>query len=92
MFNSSKNAVTQHYEESIFNISSCIEARFRNLVDTPVFNNLKRLLDTLMWPTENVTTYGEKEIIELSQHFEVLLQNGKCDTTKTLDEWEILKT
>ena len=92
MFNSSKNAVIQHYEESIFNISSCIEVRLRNFVVTPVFNNLVRLLDTLMWPTENVTTYGAKEIIELCQHFEVLLLNGKCDTTKILDEWEILKT
>ena len=92
MFNSSKNAVTQHYEESTFNINSCIEARFSNLVVAPIFNNLLRLLDTSMWPTENVTTYGEKEIIELSQHFEVLLQNGNCDTKKILDEWEILKT
>ena len=31
-------------------------------------------------------------MIKLSQHFEVLLQNGKRDTTKILDEWEILKT
>ena len=91
MFNSFKNAFTQHYEESLFNISSCIEARFRKLVVTPVFNNFVRLLDTLMWPTKNVTTYGEKEIVELPQHFEVLLQNGKCDMTKILDKWEILK-
>ena len=28
----------------------------------------------------------------MSHYFEVLLQNGKCDTTKILDEWEILKT
>ena len=91
-FNSSKNTVTQHYEESIINISSCMETRFSNLVVSPVFNNLVHLLDTSMWPTENVAMFGEKKIIELSQHFEVLLQNGKCDLTKILDEWEILKT
>ena len=91
MFNSPKNAVTQHYEESILNISSFIQARFSNLVVTPVFNNLVRLSDTAMWPTENVATYGGKEIIDLSQHFEVLLENGKCDTTKILHEWKIWK-
>ena len=91
-FNSSKNAVAQNYKESIFNISSCMETRFSNLVVSPVFNNFVRLLDTTMWPTENVAMFGEKEIIELSQYFEVLLQNGKCDMTKILDEWEILKT
>ena len=77
-----------NYEENIFNISS----RFSNLVVSPVFSNFERLLVTSMWPTKNVAMFGEKEIIELSQHFEVLLQNGKCDTTKILDEWEILKT
>ena len=30
-----------------------------------------------MWPSKNVAMFGEKEIIELSQHFQVLLQNGK---------------
>ena len=89
MFNSPKNAVTQHYEESILNISSFIQARSSNLVVTPVFNNLVRLSDTALWPTENVATYGGKEIIDLSQHFEVLLENGKCDTTKILHEWKI---
>ena len=28
-------------------------------------------------PTKNVAMFGEKEIIELSRHFEVLLPNGK---------------
>lgn len=69
-----------------------MEARLSNLVVTPVFNNLVRLSETLMWPTENLATYGGKEIIDLSQHFQVLLENGKCDTMKILDEWKILKT
>ena len=71
--------ITQHYIERNFNISSCIEARFSNLVVSPVFNNLVRLLDTSAWPTKNVVVFREKETIKLSQHFEVLLQNGKYD-------------
>ena len=82
--NSSENAITQHCKESIFNISSCMEARFSNLLASPVFNNLVRFLDTSMWPTKNVAMFGEKEIVKLSQHSEVLLQNGKCDATKIL--------
>ena len=92
MSNSSKNAVTQDYEKSIFSISSCMEARFSNLVVSVVFKNPVRLLDMSMWLTKNVAMYGEKGMIELSQHFEVLLQNGKCDTTKIRDDWEILRT
>ena len=45
-----------------------------------------------MWPNENVAMFGEKEIIELSQYFEVLLGNGKCDMTKILDELKVWKT
>ena len=69
-----------------------MEARFSNLVVSPVFSTLVHLLDTSLWPTKNVAMFGEKESIKLSQHFEVLLQNGKYDTTEILDEWEILKT
>ena len=45
-----------------------------------------------MWPNENVAMFGEKEIIELSQYFEVLLGNGKCDMTKIFDELKVWKT
>ena len=68
-----------------------MEEKFSILVLSPVFNNLVHLLDTSMC-TENVATFGGKEIIELSQHVEVILQNRNCDTTKILAEWEILKT
>ena len=68
-----------------------MEEKFSILVLSPVFNNLVHLLDTSMC-TENVATFGGKEIIELSQHVEVTLRNGNCDTTKILAEWEILKT
>ena len=65
-----------------------MEARFSHLNVLPVFNNLVRLLDTQMGPTKNFAMFGEKEIIELSQHLEVLLLNGKYNTTKIL-EWQI---
>ena len=68
-----------------------MEERFSSLVVSLVLNNLVRLLVTSMWLTENVAKFGEKEIIELSKHFEVLLQYPKRDMTKILDEWEILK-
>ena len=40
----------------------------------PIFNNLVLLLDTSVWPTKYVAMFGEKEIVKLSQYFEVLLQ------------------
>ena len=42
-----------------------------------------------MGPTKNFAMFGEKEIIELSQHLEVLLLNGNYNTIKILEEWEI---
>ena len=41
-----------------------------------------------MGPTKNFAMFGEKEIIKLSQRLEVLLLNGKYNTTKIL-EWQI---
>ena len=66
-----------------------MEARFIHLNVLLVFYNLVHFFDTPMGPTKNIAMFGEKEIIELSQHLEVLLLNGNYNTIKILEEWEI---
>ena len=61
--------LTDIYSSAIMNICSKVEARFCSLLDSVIFKNIPLLLDTSVWPKDNSANFGDKEINELSNHF-----------------------
>ena len=62
------------YSSAITNICSKVEARFSSLLDSVIFKNIPLLLDTSAWPKDDSANFGDKEINELSDHFNALLK------------------
>ena len=74
-------------------ISQNVERRFKNLLTSPVFLNLVSLLDISIWPIddENLTTFGEDQILELIKHFNDILLSNSCNIYLVQTEWDRLK-
>ena len=74
-------------------ISQNVERRFENLLTSPVFLNLVSLLDISIWPIddENLTTFGEDQILELIKHFNDILLSNSCNIYLVQTEWDRLK-
>ena len=74
-------------------ISQNVERRFKNLLTLPVFLNLVSLLDISIWPIddENLTTFGEDQILELIKHFNDILLSNSCNIYLVQTEWDRLK-
>ena len=49
------------------------------------------LLDTSAWPKDDSGNFGDKEINELSDHFNALLEKNGCDVQSINEEWIHLK-
>ena len=62
------------YSSTITNICSKVEARFSSLLDSVIFKNIPQLLDKSAWPKNDSANFGDKEINELSDHFNVLFE------------------
>ena len=62
------------YSSAITNICSKVEARFSSLLDSVIFKNIPLLLDTSAWPNDDSANFGDKEINELFDHFNALLE------------------
>ena len=92
-FPATKGTVARVYEETIINITACMEERFKNLIETPILQHIVSLLDTSTWldHQNSIGSFGGEMIVELMTHFEDLLKNGKCDLTKVPEEWNALK-
>ena len=60
---------------------------------SPVLSNLVSLLDTSIWPSddENLSTFGENQILKLIKHFNVILLSNSCDIYQVQTEWDRLK-
>ena len=73
--------------------SQNVERRFENLLTSPVFSNLVSLLDTSIWPIddENLATFGENQILELTKHFNDIFLSNSCDIYQVQTEWDTLK-
>ena len=49
------------------------------------------LLETQTWPTENITEFGDKEMIKIANHFRDLLSKNSCNLNLINEEWQVLK-
>ena len=79
------------YSSAITNICSKVEARFSSMLDSVIFKNIPLLLDTSAWPKDDSANFGDKEINELSDHFNALLEKNGCDVQSINKEWIRLK-
>ena len=79
------------YSSTITNICSKVEARFSSLLDSVIFKNIPLLLDTSAWPKDDSANFGDKEINELSDHFNALLEKNGCGVQSINQEWIRLK-
>ena len=79
------------YSSAITNIFSKVEARFSSLLDSVIFKNIPLLLDTSAWPKDDSANFGDKEINELSDHFNALLEKNGCDVQSINEVWIHLK-
>ena len=88
-----KKTVSTFYVGCIMQISQNVERRFKNLLTSPVFLNLVSLLDISIWPIddENLTTFGEDQILELIKHFNDILLSNSCNIYLVQTEWDRLK-
>ena len=53
--------------------------------------NIPLLLDTSAWPKDDLANFADKEINELSDHFDALLEKNGCDVQSINKEWICLK-
>ena len=79
------------YSSTITSICSKVKARFSSLLDSVIFKNIPLLLETSAWPKDESANFGDKEINELSDHFNVLLEKNGCDVQSINEEWIRLK-
>ena len=89
------NGAEDQRREWIEAIVKCMENRFKDLKEAPVYKHLCPILDTQSWPTEEsqLIAHGDESVMKLVQHFTALLQKTRCDVSKDtmLTEWSSLK-
>ena len=86
-------SIKDNYLYSVNNIYQSVEERFKNLRDSPIFNNIGTLLDTFSWQiSADAGTFGNQQVIEICVQFRVLLESNGCDTSKVAPMWLTLKS
>ena len=65
------------YIDLITRITHTMSDHFNGLKPSPVFKHMVALLDASTW-TKNTTTYTEKALTELAEHFKPLLVKNNC--------------
>ena len=91
-YNRSFQSVRDHYLITVSNICECVEQRFENLFDSPVFESVESVLDTCTWPIDgDCVQFGNKEIDRLVNHYKDLLSLNGCEVNKVSEEWLTLK-
>ena len=60
-------------------------------MDSVIFKHIPLLLDTSAWQKNNSANFGDKEINELSDHFNSLLEKIGCDVQSINEGWIRLK-
>ena len=51
-YNHSFQSVKDHHLITVSNICECLEQRFESLFDSPIFESVESVLDTLTWPID----------------------------------------
>ena len=93
LYNRTFNAIKTHYKETVSTICSSVEKRFAGIQQSPVFKNIKVLLDTKSWPIDKDTTnFGDEAVKEISSHLQELLSKNSCEVDNIMPEWITLKT
>ena len=92
-FQISKNNVKENYIEAIRNITACMEERFSNLYESPLFKHMVCMLDVSTWPTaSSAEKFGDQEITEMTNYFANLFSTGPTRVDKIPQEWLVLKS
>ena len=88
-----RNSVSESYKEIITRIASAMEGRFDDIISSPVFKPIIPILDVSKWPNDdqNLFSYCDEEIIELREHFKLLLMQNDCVIEDIPGEWDSLK-
>ena len=70
-----------------------MQEQFQDFVNSPVFTSLVPILDFNLWQKEqeSLSSYCNEEILQLSNHFEALLQLNQCVVISIPNEWDVLK-
>lgn len=90
-FNVSNESVKKSFSDIINDLTVKCNKRFENLQSNPVFKAIN-ILDFRQWPNgANPSSFGENEITELINHFNVLLTKNNCNVDKIMTEWYLLK-
>ena len=88
-----KKHIQNHYLLTVSNVCDSVQKGFKNILDWPIFKHIESLVDTFTWPIkEDCGTFGNSTIVELRNHFQILLKNNECDIEKIDSEWLTLKT
>ena len=92
-FEASKVTVRNEYQKAIEALSDAISDRFENLPTCPVFKNIVQILDCSKWPKkiEELCCYGDASIVQLIEHFTLLLARNSYETESITAEWNILE-
>ena len=92
-FQISKNNFKENYIEAIRNITACMEERFSNLYESPLFKHMVCMLDVSTWPTaSSAEKFGDQEITEMTNYFANLFSTGPPQVDKIPQEWLVLKS
>ena len=70
-----------------------MQEQFQDFVNSPVFTSLVPILDFNLWQKEqeSLSSYCNEEILQLSNHFETLLQLNQFVVISIPNEWDVLK-
>ena len=70
-FDQAKSLVKHSYDEIITRLALSMEQRFKDLIDSPLFNSLAPILDVNLWPKNQaqLSTYCDLEIKITSKHY-----------------------
>ena len=70
-----------------------MQERFQDFVNSPVCTSLALILNFNLWPKEqeSLSSYCHEKILELSNHFEALLQLNHYVVISIPNEWDVLK-
>ena len=88
-----RQSVQESYHEIITSLSSSMEGRFEDIIASPVFKPLVPILDVSKWPSddENLFSYCDDKIVNLREHFKLLLIQNDCNIEDIPGEWDTLK-
>ena len=67
------------YREYMVTITDSMNARFTNVLSSPIFKHLVAILNVRAWPSDenDIGSFGDIVISNLSQHFNQLMKNAR---------------